>query len=94
MGLSAMEIVWDTKKAAINRFKHGVEFAHAVTSLEDPKAVTIEDDGHSEQRFVTVGADLFGRILVIVYAYGNEEEIRIISARHATAKERRQYEQP
>ena len=56
-------------------------------------AITIEDTRHGEQRFVTVGSDLLGRILVVVYAYSGEEEIRIISARKATPKERRVYEE-
>jgi len=56
-------------------------------------AVTIEDTRHGEQRFVTVGSDIIGRILVVVYAYSNEEEIRLISARKVTPKERRVYEQ-
>jgi uncharacterized DUF497 family protein len=56
-------------------------------------AVTIEDTRHGEQRFVTVGSDLLGRILIVVYAYSGEEEIRLISARKATPRERRVYEE-
>jgi len=56
-------------------------------------AVTIEDTRHGEQRFVTVGSDLLGRILVVVYAYSGEEENGLISARKATPKERRVYEE-
>ena len=48
---------------------------------------------HNEQRFVTVGADLLGRVLVVVYAYTREEEIRLISARKASPNERRIYEE-
>jgi len=88
-----MNIVWDTKKAALNIRNHGIEFSHAATVVDDPMAVTIEDTRHGEQRFVTVGADMMGRILVVVYAYSGEEEIRLISARKATPKERRVYEQ-
>ena len=54
-----MEIVWDTKKARINFKKHAVEFSLAATVLNDPLAVTIEDKRHTEQRFVTVGMDMF-----------------------------------
>ena len=61
--------------------------------LDDPLAVTIEDSLHGEQRFVTVGTDLLGRVLVVVYAYAGEEEIRLISARKATPKERKTYEE-
>ncbi len=56
-------------------------------------AVTIEDSHHGEQRFVTIGTDLLGRVLVVVYAYAGEAEIRLISARKATPKERKTYEE-
>lgn len=56
-------------------------------------AVTIEDASHGEQRFVTVGSDIIGRTLVVVYSYTGEYEIRLISARKATPKERRVYEE-
>ena len=89
-----MKVIWDAKKAAANIRKHsGVEFSHAATVLDDPMAVTIEDSHHGEQRFVTVGTDLLGRLLVVVYAYAGEDEIRLISARKATPNERRSYEE-
>jgi uncharacterized DUF497 family protein len=88
-----MRVVWDTKKAAANSRNHGIEFSHAATVLDDPMAVTIEDTRHGEQPFVTVGADILGRVLVVVHAYSGEEEIRLISARKATPKERRVYEE-
>lgn len=88
-----MKVVWDTKKAAANIRKHGgIEFSHAATVLDDPMAITIEDQRHGEDRFVTVGTDLLGRVLVVVYAYAGDEEIRLISARKASPKERRVYE--
>ena len=88
-----MRVVWDIKKAAANIRKHGgIEFSHAATVLDDPMAVTIEDMRHEEQRFVTVGTDLLGRVLVVVYAYAGDNEIRLISARKASPKERRSYE--
>ena len=88
-----MNVVWDIKKAAANIRNHGIEFSHASTVLDDPMAVTIEDTRHGEQRFVTIGSDLMGRVLVVVYVYSEEEEIRLISARKATPRERRIYEQ-
>lgn len=88
-----MRVVWDIKKAAANIRKHGgIEFSHAATVLDDPMAVTIEDMRHEEQRFVTVGTNLLGRVLVVVYAYAGDNEIRLISARKASPKERRSYE--
>ena len=88
-----MRVVWDITKAAANIRNHGIEFSHAATVLDDPMAVTLEDTRQGEQRFVTVGSDLLGRVLVVVYAYLGEDEIRLISARKATPKERRIYEE-
>jgi uncharacterized DUF497 family protein len=81
-----MNVVWDIKKAAANIRSHGVDFSHAATVLDDPMAVTLEDTRHGEQRFVTVGSDLLGRILVVVYTYPEEEEIRLISARKGNSQ--------
>ena len=88
-----MNVVWDIKKAAANIRYHGIEFSHGATVLDDPMAITIEDTRYGEQRFVTVGSDILGRVLVVVYAYSGEEEIRLISARKATPKERGAYEE-
>ena len=88
-----MRVVWDPKKAVGNIRSRGIEFSHAGTVLDDPMAITVEDTRHVEQRFITVGSDLSGRILVVVYTYSGEDEIRLISARKATPKERRVYEE-
>ena len=55
-------------------------------------AITIFEDRFGEERFITVGVDIFNRILVVVYTL-RDDEIRLISARKATRKERRQYEE-
>jgi uncharacterized DUF497 family protein len=83
---------WDREKAGINLKKHAVDFADAVGVFEDPLALTI-DDPHSpdEPRWLTLGADFEGRILVVVYTYRGEA-IRLISARKATKRERDSYE--
>lgn len=60
--------------------------------LEDDLAITIPDDYLEEERFVTLGMDAFGRILVVVYTWRGEH-LRIISARKATPRECRQYEE-
>ncbi len=62
-----MEIVWDAAKAAQNVVNHGVRFVDAVLVLEDPYAVTIADEESSpdESRWVTLGADALGRVLVV-----------------------------
>jgi hypothetical protein len=72
--------------------KHGVDFADAIGVLEDPRAVTVPDEGSDEERFVTVGLDLLGRILVVCWTW-RADDVRIISARKANARERRAYEE-
>ena len=89
--MAPMELEWDPKKAKANVRKHGVSFADAVMVLYDDLAITIEDPRHAEQRFVTIGSDALGRVLVVVYAYRGDR-IRLISARPMTARERRAYE--
>lgn len=89
-----VEYEWDARKAAANVAKHGIDFADAVTVLEDELAVTIPDEpSHEkgEERFVTLGADAEGRILVVVFTWRGER-IRLISARRADPRERRDYE--
>jgi uncharacterized DUF497 family protein len=82
---------WDKSKAVSNKSKHGISFADTFAVFEDPNAVTLEDFHEDEQRFVTIGMDAFGRILVLVYTW-RDENIRIISARKAVRYEVRQYE--
>ena len=55
-----MRYAWDRAKQATNLRKHGVEFADAVGVFDDPRALTMEDRDHDEQRFVTCGLDGFG----------------------------------
>jgi uncharacterized DUF497 family protein len=86
-----VRIEWDVHKAASNKRKHGVDFADAATVLYDEYALTIPDEHPDEQRFITLGADALGRILVVVYTW-RSESVRLISARKARPRERRQYE--
>ncbi|MHB0878161.1 MAG: BrnT family toxin [Anaerolineae bacterium] len=85
-----MQYHWDPRKARTNLRKHGVAFTDAVTALADDAALTIEDDEEGEERFVTLGMDALGRMLVVVYTCRGED-LRIISARRATAREREEY---
>jgi hypothetical protein len=63
-----VEIEWDAKKAASNLRKHGIDFADAALVLEDDLALTRPDlHSHHEERFVTLGCDPQGRLLVLVY---------------------------
>ena len=87
-----MDVLWDPEKAKTNFRKHRIRFSDADFVFYDPMALVIEEqfvDG--EQRFVSVGTDSIGRILVVVYSYRNDS-IRIISARKATSRERKVYE--
>jgi uncharacterized DUF497 family protein len=87
-----MNIIWDSAKAKANLKKHGVHFSDAETAFFDPFALTIEaQDADGEQRFVTLGTDALGRVLVVIYTFWGEA-IRLISARRATPTERKQYE--
>ena len=63
-----MQITWDPKKAETNLRKHRVRFSDAETVLYDLMALTLREQGRSgEQRFVTVGSDAIGRLVVVVY---------------------------
>lgn len=86
---------WDPEKSAVNAAKHGISFAQALSAFDDPNAVFIDDPEHSgnERREKLLGmADDTGVILVI-FTERAGETIRIISAREATRRERRQYVQ-
>ncbi|MGF1522151.1 MAG: BrnT family toxin [Leptolyngbyaceae cyanobacterium] len=83
---------WNRDKAATNLRKHGVDFADAVSVFSDDLAINISDKRFDEERFVTIGLDAFGRVLVVVYALRGDE-VRVISARKATRQERQQYEE-
>ncbi|MBI4604084.1 MAG: BrnT family toxin [Planctomycetes bacterium] len=87
-----MDFEWDPRKAASNLRKHGIDFADAATVLYDDFALTVPDEHPEEERFATIGMDALGRLLVVVYTWRGERA-RLISARKATASERRQYEE-
>jgi uncharacterized DUF497 family protein len=85
---------WDPDKADSNLRKHGVDFHEAGTVLDDPLSTTFPDPDHSldEQRYLTIGSSLSGRILVVAHT-DRDQAIRLITARPATASERKFYEQ-
>jgi len=87
-------VIWDPRKLKSNVEKHGIRFPDAVAVLEDPRALTVGDhdsDLEGEERFVTLGCDAKGRVLVVVYAW-RADDIRLISARDAEPHEREDYE--
>jgi uncharacterized protein len=85
---------WDPGKARQNRRKHRVSFQEAATVFGDPLAVTYPDPDHSlsEQRFVTVGMSSAGRVLIVAHV-DRDENVRIISSRKTTPRERKHYEE-
>ncbi len=89
-----MEFEWEPEKAARNLAKHGVSFHEAGTVFGDPLAITFSDPDHSEEedRFLTFGHSSERQLLVVSHT-DRGEFTRIISARRATRKERKLYEE-
>jgi len=88
-----LQFVWDRAKAAANLQKHGVDFTEAATAFGDPLSITIPDPAHSEgeERWLLVGQTTAGKLLVVAHTERGDE-IRLISARLATRRERENYE--
>ncbi len=89
-----MRFEWDPEKAASNARKHGVTFEEAQTVFQDDLFVTFEDPDHSqdENRFIIMGQSTKKNLLVVSYTE-RRKTLRLISARPATRKERRTYEE-
>jgi len=88
-----MSYAWDPAKADFNFAKHGVRFADAVFALEDDFALTMRDPYvDEEERWITLGMDAQGKLLLVIYTWRGRN-IRVISARPASRRERRQYEE-
>lgn len=86
---------WDADKAKTNRLKHRIGFEEASTVFGDPLSLTIHDPEHSregEDRFVTVGHSERQRLIVVVHC-DLGDRIRLISARSATSREKKNYEE-
>jgi uncharacterized DUF497 family protein len=85
---------WDPEKAAANLEKHDVAFEEAVTVFADPLSLTIPDPDHSEyeERLLLVGRSRAQTLLVVAHVERGER-IRLISARRASRRERRDYEE-
>lgn len=89
-----MQFEWDQRKSAANLRKHGVAFSDAIAVLSsDDHAITLFEEAiGGEERYITLGMDGLGRVLVVVYTVRGEH-VRIISARRANKRERKEYEQ-
>ena len=92
-----MRFEWDGRKNRANQRKHGVSFEDAARVFDDPLALSRIDPRHDDERWITLGS-AGGRVLLVAHTYhdsesnDDEEIIRIISARQATAAERRAYQ--
>jgi uncharacterized protein len=90
---------WDSKKARSNIRNHRISFERASSIFRDPNLLSLPDQEHSEneERWITMGIDLAGTLLVIVHTFQRVTQtlvrIRIISARKATSYEMRTYEE-
>lgn len=90
---------WDPDKAKTNSKKHKVSFEQATTVFHDPNTISVFDSEHSEteDRWITIGIDKNGILLVIIHTYQqlnkNKSKIRLISARKATKIETVQYKE-
>lgn len=89
-----MEFEWNPGKAARNLKGHKIAFEEAATVFGDPLSLTLPDPDHSndESRFITVGNSIDGKLLLVSHT-DRDEKIRIISAREATKRERKFYEE-
>ena len=89
-----IQFEWDPEKARGNEKKHGIPFHEAATVFADNLSVTFPNSAHlvGEERYITIGISEFGKILLISHAESGDT-IRIISARQATRRERKYYEE-
>ena len=94
--LGMLRFDWDEQKNKSNRTKHGIWFEEAQSVFDDPRGRLFYDPEHSEHedRFILLGMSYAARVLVVVHCYRNSDSaVRIISARKATRKEARFYEE-
>jgi uncharacterized DUF497 family protein len=89
-----LPFAWDRAKARANVAKHRVVFDDAVTVFDDPLHRSRQDrDVAGEERWQTLGMAKGVVLLMVAHTWGDDETVRIISARRATKQERRDYEQ-
>ena len=91
----SLKFEWDGDKARLNASKHHITFVEASTVFSDPLAVIFDDEEHSQKeiREIIVGHSILERLLFVSFTERAQETVRIISARKATKRERRDYEQ-
>ena len=82
---------WDSDKAAANFDRHGVSFEEAAECFQDPLALILEEPRYPD-RSILIGSSLRHRLILTVFVERDAAVIRIVSARRATVRERRKYE--
>lgn len=95
MKISGIEFEWDKAKARKNIKKHGVSFEEAATVFADYYSSTVYDGEHSflgEDRWVTLGKSNTGKHLIVVHC-DREDKFRILTARCASGKQIKDYEE-
>lgn len=90
--LQGINFVWDEQKARANLKKHGVSFEQAAEAFFDPFLRLVDASTEGEGRDAIIGMDSLWILLYVVHVAFEEDHIRIISARRATAPERKSYE--
>ena len=91
-----MQFEWDENKNKINQRKHGISFDEVTSVFRDAFAIVFDDPDHSdnEERFLIIGTSDKRGICLVSHCYrGQDQVIRIISARKATKTERNIYEE-
>ena len=93
--MGKLRFSWDSRKARSNERKHGVSFDEATTVFLDERALLLDDPDHSldEGRFLLLGLSSFMRLVVVCHCIREGDSIRLINARKATKRERRQYQE-
>jgi uncharacterized protein len=86
-----VRFTWDLRKATASVRKHHVTFEEAMTVFVDPLALVTTDTVHAERALI-IGESIRRRLVLTVFIERADDEIRIISARRATSRERRDYE--
>jgi uncharacterized DUF497 family protein len=86
---------WHPRKAQANLKKHGIAFSEATSVFVDPLARIFADEGHStgEQREIIIRHSQAKRLLLVCFTESDEGRVRIVSARRATRREQRDYEE-
>ena len=88
--MNEISFEWDENKNLINQKKHGISFEEATGVFYDPQAIVFDDPDHSfgEERFIIIGISAVNKVCTVSHCYRGENDIiRIISARQATKKE-------